>query len=156
APVTVTFTGSDATSGIASCTSSTYNGPDSGSASVSGTCTDVAGNTSAPSSFALKYDATAPTVTPSPARPADANGWYSHAVAVAFSGSDATSGIDSCTSASYGGPDAAAASVTGTCTDKAGNSASGSFSLQYDSTPPTLSSAFSRPPDANGWYNHAV
>ncbi len=51
-PVTVTFAGSDATSGIASCTSAAYSGPDSGSASVSGTCTDVAGNISAPSSSA--------------------------------------------------------------------------------------------------------
>jgi hypothetical protein len=156
APVTVSFTGTDATSGIASCTSTTYNGPDSGTASVSGTCTDVAGNTSAPSSFGLKYDATPPTVTPSPARTADANGWYNHAVAVAFSGSDPTSGIDSCTSASYSGPDAAAAAVQGTCTDKAGNSASASFSLQYDSTPPGITTAFSRPPDVNGWYNHPV
>ena len=136
APVTVSFTGSDATSGIASCTSTTFSGPDSGSASVSGTCTDVAGNTSAPSSYSLKYDATPPTVTPSPARPPDANGWYNHPVSVAFSGSDSTSGIDSCTSASYSGPDAAAATVQGTCTDKAGNSASSSSSLQYDSTPP--------------------
>jgi hypothetical protein len=156
APVTVTFTGTDATSGIASCTSTSFSGPDSGSASVSGTCTDVAGNTSAPSSFALKYDATPPAVTPSPARPADANGWYTHAVSVAFPGSDPTSGIDSCTSASYGGPDAASATVQGSCTDKAGNSASASFSLQYDSTAPGITTAFSRPPDANGWYNHPV
>ncbi len=32
---------------------------------VSGTCTDVAGNTSAPASVGLKYDATPPTVSPS-------------------------------------------------------------------------------------------
>ena len=155
-PVTVSFTGSDATSGIASCTSAAFSGPDSGSASVSGTCTDVAGNTSAPSSYSLKYDATPPTVTPSPARPPDANGWYNHPVSVAFSGSDSTSGIDSCTSGSYSGPDAAAATVQGTCTDKAGNSASSSSSLQYDSTPPGVTTAFSRPPDANGWYNQPV
>jgi hypothetical protein len=155
-PVTVTFAGTDPTSGIASCTSSTYSGPDSGSATVSGTCTDNAGNASAASVYSFKYDATPPSVSASPARPPDANGWYNHAIAVAFTGSDATSGIDTCTSASYGGPDTAGATVTGTCTDKAGNSANGSFSLQYDSTPPAVKGALARPPDADGWYNHAV
>jgi hypothetical protein len=156
APVTVTFTGTDATSGIASCTQTTYSGPDSGSATVNGTCTDVAGNVSAPFPFNFKYDATPPTVTGTPARPPDADGWYNHPVAVAFAGSDATSGIDSCTSATYGGPDNAGATVTGTCVDKAGNSAGGSLTLQYDSTAPTVKAALARPPDANGWYNHPV
>ena len=39
-----------------------YSGPDKANASVSGSCTDVAGNTRS-RSFALKYDATAPQVT---------------------------------------------------------------------------------------------
>ncbi len=156
APVTVTFSGSDPTSGIASCTQAAYSGPDSGSATVSGTCTDKAGNVSAPSTFNLKYDATPPSVNASPARPPDTNGWYNHAVGVSFAGSDATSGIDSCTSASYGGPDSAGATLSGTCTDKAGNSANGSFALQYDATAPAVKAALARPPDAGGWYNHPV
>jgi hypothetical protein len=156
APVNVTFTGTDATSGIASCTQATYGGPDTGSAVVNGTCTDVAGNVSAPSTFNLKYDATPPTVSGSPARGPDANGWYRSPVAVAFGGSDATSGIDTCTSASYSGPDSSGATVSGSCTDKAGNSASNSVTLQYDSTPPSLTAAMARPPDSNGWYNHPV
>ena len=156
APVTVTFAGSDATSGIASCTQAVYGGPDSGGASVSGTCTDNAGNASAASSFPLKYDSTAPSLTPAPARGPDANGWYNHPVSVAFSGSDPTSGIDSCSTASYGGPDSAGATLSGTCTDKAGNSGSASFSLQYDATPPQVQATLERAPDANGWYNHPV
>jgi hypothetical protein len=156
APLNVTFTGTDATSGIASCAQTPYGGPDSGTAAVSGTCTDVAGNTSAPFNFSLKYDSTPPSVGGSPARGPDANGWYRSPVAVSFGGSDATSGIDSCSSASYGGPDSSGASVTGTCTDKAGNSAGGSFSLQYDSTPPSLQAGLDRPPDGNGWYTHPV
>ena len=43
------------------------------------------------------------------------------AVAVAFSGTDGLSGVDSCATVTYSGPDNAAASVPGTCTDKAGN-----------------------------------
>jgi hypothetical protein len=156
APVNVTFSGTDPTSGIASCTQTAYSGPDSGSATVAGTCTDKAGNVSAPSTFSLKYDSTPPSVSGSPARAPDASGWYNHAVAVAFTGSDATSGIDTCSSAGYGGPDAPGATLAGTCTDKAGNSANGSFSLQYDSTPPAVKAVLARPPDADGWYNHAV
>ena len=155
-PVTVTFAGTDPTSGIASCTQTTYSGPDSGSAVVTGTCTDVAGNVSASSTFGLKFDSTPPSVTASPARPPDANGWYTHSIAATFAGTDSTSGIDSCTSATYAGPDTSSASLSGTCTDKAGNSAGASLPLQYDSTAPTLSAALARPPDANGWYNHPV
>jgi hypothetical protein len=60
-PVTVTFSGTDATSQIASCTQATYAGPDSPNTSVSGSCRDNAGNQTA-ASYALKYDATPPTV----------------------------------------------------------------------------------------------
>jgi hypothetical protein len=60
-PVGVAWTGTDAMSGIAACTSVTYSGPD-GSPSLPGTCTDNAGNVSAPLQFALSYDATAPSL----------------------------------------------------------------------------------------------
>jgi len=60
-PVGVAWTGTDATSGIAGCTTLTYAGPD-GPASLAGTCTDKAGNVSAPLSFALSYDATPPAL----------------------------------------------------------------------------------------------
>ena len=44
------------------------------------------------------------------------------------------------TSLAYSGPDASAANVSGGCTDIAGNSASTSFAVEYDATPPQLSS----------------
>ena len=155
--VTVSVGGTDATSGIASCTSVSYAGPDSSSASVSGSCRDNAGNVSATQTLSFKYDATAPSVSPAPSRGDDGNGWYNHAVDVAFKGSDATSGVASCSSSSYSGPDSASASVTGTCTDGAGNTGSATFELKYDATPPTVSGASAdRTPDVNGWYNHPV
>jgi hypothetical protein len=138
APLSVSFSGADGTSGIASCQGASYSGPDSASASVSGTCRDVAGNVSAAGSYSFKYDATAPGVTPAPARAPDANGWYNHALSVAFSGSDATSGVASCTSASYGGPDNGSGALPGTCTDNAGNTGSASFAFKYDATAPKL------------------
>jgi hypothetical protein len=159
APVAVAFSGTDGTSQIAGCTTATYGGPDNGAASVPGTCTDKAGNTSAPLGFALKYDATNPSVTSeTAARAPNANGWYRAAVAVSFAGTDATSQIASCTTTTYDGPDNAAASVPGTCTDKAGNtSAALGFALKYDETAPSVAAgAPIRPPNANGWYNAPV
>jgi hypothetical protein len=103
-----------------------------------GNCTDNAGNVGQ-ASFGLKFDATAPSAAAIPARPPDANGWYNHPIAVAFSGGDATSGIASCSSATYSGPDNPSKVVAGGCTDNAGNSAGVSFPLKYDSTPPKLS-----------------
>jgi hypothetical protein len=60
-PVTVAFHGSSF-SGIRSCTTSTYAGPASPSARVSGSCTDNAGKTAAVTSAPFAYDATRPSV----------------------------------------------------------------------------------------------
>jgi hypothetical protein len=157
-PVQVSAAGTASVSGIASCTSATYSGPDSSSASVSGTCTSGAGLVSTPKTLSFQYDATPPSVSASPARGADSNGWYNNPVGVAFTGTDAVSGIDSCSGATtYSGPDSGSASVSGICRDRACNSASAGVARKYDSTPPAITGATpDRPPDAGGFYNHAV
>jgi hypothetical protein len=88
----------------------------------------------------VKRDATPPVVTgASPDRGPDSNGWYNHPVQIAFHGSDDGSGIGSCTTTTYGGPDTSGTTVNGSCRDNAGNSAGGtSPSFKYDSTPPTI------------------
>src|SRR5919201_799800 len=60
--VGISWRGSDATSGMAGCTSRTYSGPEGAGARVSGGCTDRAGNTSV-APVALNYDATAPSLS---------------------------------------------------------------------------------------------
>jgi hypothetical protein len=60
-PVAVSFSGSDATSRLAGCSSTTYSGPDNDNASVAGTCTDNAGNVGR-ATLSLAYDATPPTL----------------------------------------------------------------------------------------------
>jgi len=60
--LTVTASGTDATSGIAGCTSAQYAGPDNVSALVAGSCSDIAGNVTS-TSYSFKYDATAPSIT---------------------------------------------------------------------------------------------
>lgn len=86
----------------------------------------------------FKVDKIAPGVSPSLERAPDANGWYNRALSIAFTGTDGTSGIESCSSARYAGPDSPAAVVAGSCRDVAGNVASSSFSFKYDATAPAL------------------
>jgi hypothetical protein len=88
----------------------------------------------------IKIDATPPTgVSASLSRSPDFNGWYNHPVGVSWHGSDATSGIASCGTVMYAGPDRSATSVSSGCTDKAGNSTAAPISLSYDATAPVLS-----------------
>jgi hypothetical protein len=136
-PVDVAFFGTDAISGIRSCTAATYSTPDSRTASLTGTCTDVAGNSSAPSGFPLRYDATGPTVTSGkPARDPDHGRWYRRPVDWRFKGTDALSGLAECPPVLYNGPDGRAARVVGACGDRAGNISTRSFTIPYDATPP--------------------
>jgi len=86
----------------------------------------------------FKIDKTLPAVAAALERAPDANGWYNRPLTVAFTGTDATSGIASCTSGRYAGPDNAAALIAGSCSDNAGNHAPASFVFKYDATPPSL------------------
>jgi hypothetical protein len=134
------FEGDEGLSGVSSCSSTaTYSGPDSGTATVSGNCTDGAGNVGS-GSVSFKYDGTAPAVEGKADRSPDANGWYNRAVTVTFSGTDPVSGVHVCSDpVAYSGPDAEKASLTGKCQDKAGNwSEPKAVELSYDATPPIL------------------
>jgi hypothetical protein len=62
APIGITWSGKDAVSGVAACTSLSYTGPDASAAAPAGTCRDRAGNVSAPVAFSLDYDATPPAL----------------------------------------------------------------------------------------------
>ena len=54
----------------------------------------------------IRLDKTGPVVTATPSRSPDSHGWYNHGLSVAFSGTDATSGMDSCVAPQgYSGPD---------------------------------------------------
>jgi large repetitive protein len=155
--LTVSYAGSDSMSGLDFCDPpESYAGPDSATASVSGTCRDLAGNASV-RSVVVKYDATPPQVTGSPARAANAAGWYRAPLAVTFAGTDPVSGVASCVQPpDYSAPDSAAASVSGRCTDHAGNTRNASFGFKYDAAPPHAIATPSRQPNGNGWFNAAL
>lgn len=88
----------------------------------------------------IKIDQTPPAaVIGAAARAPDHAPFFTAPVAIAFTGTDATSGVAGCTALTYSGPDAPAATVPGTCRDRAGNtSAPAPFALAYDATAPAL------------------
>jgi hypothetical protein len=61
-PVQVTFSGSDATSGLLGCSAASYSGPNTAAVNLLGRCQDVAGNVSDASPFGLRYDSVPPNL----------------------------------------------------------------------------------------------
>ncbi len=145
--VTVTFICEDqGGSGVASCTDPVTKSAEGRGQQVTGTATDAAGN-SATDTATVNIDKTAPTITASRDRAANAADWYNDDVTVKFTCADALSGIASCTAPQKLGQ-GAAQSVSGTATDAAGNSASATESgINIDKTAPSLSGT----PSTTGW-----
>jgi hypothetical protein len=101
-------------------------------------------------SVTIRRDTTAPSVVANADRAPDGGGLYNRQLSVTWSGVDGTSGIASCTSTPYAGPDGTSIALTGTCKDKAGNvSAAVPFVFGYDSTPPALANVTARSDNAS-------
>jgi len=157
ANVTVSFSCSDGGSGIASCSSPTTLTAEGAGQSASGTATDLAGNSASTTVGGINIDKTAPTITGSRAPLANANGWNNTNVTVSFSCADSLSGVDSCSSPTTLTGEGANQSVTGTVTDKAGNSASATVgSISIDKTVPVTTATQTPPANGNGWNSTTV
>jgi hypothetical protein len=160
-PFTISFSGTDVgPSGLAGCDPDVnYNGPEGTGNNVSGSCTDDAGNSASATFGPFNYDATAPDVTASADRPADHNGWYNHALTVSFSGTDTANGSGNVTcdaDVPYSSPATSSHSISGSCTDDAGNNASATFGpFKYDATAPTINHSRT-PANSFGWNNGSV
>jgi len=103
--------------------------------------TDNAGNVETANTLTVKLDKTPPSISGTRTPAPNANGWNNTNVAVSLVCSDSLSGL------ARGSPPApmtftsegAGQSVTGTCTDVAGNSASAAVNgINIDKTPPML------------------
>ena len=168
-PVTVSVSGTDAVSGVASQMVSLDGLTWSGSLTISmdgvysvhGRVTDNAGNTtSLLQTVSIDHTPPVPDVSLSPASPDGDNGWYVSPITVTANSSDATSRIES-QGVSLDGTTwkpSITLSTDGTyavqvqAKDKAGNTASTTRTIKLDTTPPTAS--FQAPPadGNNGWY----
>ncbi|HEX4815917.1 MAG TPA: hypothetical protein VFV66_24485 [Nonomuraea sp.] len=161
APVTVSFTCTDALAGVASCTPPTTlatDSPDAATAhSVTGAAIDNAGNSAQASVGNIRIDQVKPTINGAPDRAPNANGWYSGPVTVSFTCADALSGLASCTPDQVVPGEGTNLGAAGAASDKAGNTAAVSVGgLNVDWTAPTLVLSADRAANANGWYNAAV
>jgi FG-GAP-like repeat len=99
---------------------------------------DNAGNVEAAHTIIVQIDLTSPTITSSQTPAANGAGWNNTNVTVSFSCSDDFSGVDTCTAPIVVSTEGANQSVSGSATDRAGNSASTSRAINLDKTPPSL------------------
>ena len=154
APVTVSFSCSDALSGIASCPGSTVLSSNGAAQSVSGTATDTAGNSASATVSGINIDRTAPQLSGSPTTSPNANGWYKGNVTIDWSCTDALSGIDgSCPADSTIPGDGTGLTASASVSDRAGNAttALSSPAVRIDSAAPlTTASA------PSGWSSTGV
>ncbi|MGE0134404.1 MAG: beta strand repeat-containing protein [Dehalococcoidia bacterium] len=160
--VVMETTGTDAHSGIASCTSNQSFTNETTGITVNGSCMDAAGHVTNAAPFNLKIDKTGPTgvflsVT---AGTSGANGWYTSDVTVHTNGTDNVSPITSCTADQFQTTDTAPAGVdfNGSCTNEAGLVTNAPLlNIKLDKTAPTaVLSVFSGTLGANGWYTSSV
>ena len=122
---------------------------------VTGSCTDAAGNT-ATASVTVNIDKTPPTITAAVA-PAPVGGISYGSATVTFICSDALSGVATCPAPITDATVGAGQVITGTATDKAGNSKSASVTLNIQpAVGPTITAAVSPAPNATGWNNSDV
>ena len=154
--VSVSWSVTDPESTITSQTGCTTTNVTADTASVTFTCSATSSGGSNSQSVTVKRDATAPTITdlgPTPSTPNGLHGWYVTSVSNAFEAADGGSGLSAGCIANFAlanghnteskttSGDGAALTVTSdSCTDVAGNTASGktSASFKVDTTAPVL------------------
>lgn len=137
--VQVSWTVADADSAITSSTgcNATSLTTDTPGAGFLCTVTSAGGTTSR--SVLVKRDATAPLVVAAATTAANAAGWYRQDVDVAFSCSDANSGVVACPAAQALGGEGTVVSTVMTIADAAGNRATSNVvTVKIDRTAPTL------------------
>ncbi|KRF36001.1 hypothetical protein ASG94_00435 [Nocardioides sp. Soil805] len=138
-PVTATWACADAGTGVLSETVSGTTAGEGASLSLTGTCTDRAGHSASDTVDGIAVDLTAPAISIGRNPAANAAGWNNGDVTVAWTCTDELSGpTDEGGSTVLG--EGADQSASGTCTDLAGNTASGQVSdVDVDKTAPTVS-----------------
>ncbi len=127
-------------SGVDCCEAAkSYSGPDSGSPRSTGTCRTRRATSGADCVRAQVRRHRTDRDRRQPRRQPNADGWYNGSAHGQLRGSDATPGSRRAPRRrTTPGRTTAAASVNGTCLDKAGNAAARSLPLKYDATAPQV------------------
>jgi RHS repeat-associated protein len=136
--VTVSFLCSDLLSGVAVCPAKSTVITEGANQIASGTATDKAGN-SATASATVSVDKTLPSIAAGATPAANSAGWNNSDVTVAFTCSDALSGVASCTASQVVSTEGSNQIISGSSADIAGNTANTSITINLDKTPPVLS-----------------
>ena len=97
-------------------------------------------------------DNTPPVIAAAVTPPSNAAGWHRTDPTVTFSCADATSGVAAVTAPITVTAEGADQAVTGTCTDRAGNTAQAQVPIHLDVTPPTVTATVTPAPNAVGWH----
>ena len=153
--VRVSFTCTDATSGISRCPDPITLSTEGAGQAVSGTAVDVAGN-QASVSVTVNIDKTRPAVSAVVSPPANAAGWNNTDVRVSFTCGDATSKVARCPDPVTVTSEGAGQVVNGTAVDVAGNQSTASVTLNIDKTSPVVDVAVSPPANGAGWNSTSV
>ena len=150
-PVTVTFSGSDALSGVSSVTPPFVVLGEGSGQGASATVTDAAGNTATDGVTGIDVDLTPPVLTAS-----FPTGWQTGDVLVDWSCTDPLSGVATGPADETVTGEGANLSSSASCTDVAGNTTTETVTgIRIDRTPPTTLATV---PDAlaSGWYGGPV
>lgn len=142
--VAVSFSCSDTpsgtASGIASCLGGTTLTAGGAGQSVTGTATDIAGNTASSTVGGINIDRVAPSLAGAPLTAPNAAGWYTGDVTIRWTATDALSGIVSPPADSTIGAEGSNLTVATSVTDRAGNTTSAtSPAVRIDRTAPSTS-----------------
>jgi hypothetical protein len=151
---TLTWGWSDAHSGVRpeACPASTSPSGESEALRVSASCSDWAGNQIS-ASWTLNVDATAPTIALAHRPQPNAAGWHNADVRIDWSCADALSGPEATVTSRTVAEEAADQSVTGTCTDLAGNDSHDTQSnIKLDKTAPLDAPVVTGQQGREGWY----
>ncbi|NUS51692.1 MAG: hypothetical protein HOQ22_11725 [Nocardioidaceae bacterium] len=159
--VDVAWTATDAGSGVAGAQpftteSVTKNGVANLSAAAQA---DRVGNTGSAGAVTVRVDKAAPGIVAAQTPNPDGTTTITFTCSDSGSGSVDSSGIASCLadgSASNARTVQPGVTVTGTATDRAGNTATASSTAPGDATPPTLAGAPATQPNGAGWYHGDV
>ena len=143
--ITAHFTCLEAGAPLPGCPTDRLISTEGANQTVSGSVTDTFGQSASVTSEPFSIDLSAPSIAAAATPAANAAGWNTTDVTVAFTCADGGSGIASCPSPSLVSEEGAGQAVSGLATDNAGNTATITTTINVDKTAPAAEFAIAPP-----------